>query len=62
MCKLVDETLFERLADDVTAAHDHDVTLRRGGPSLVDRGGQIGDEGETHPELSFEANVLRRRG
>ena len=24
--QLVDETLFERLADDVAGAHDHDVT------------------------------------
>ena len=36
--QLVDETLFERLADDVAAAHDHDVTMGRGGPRLVDRG------------------------
>jgi hypothetical protein len=59
--QLVDETLFERLADDVAAAHDHDVTMRRGGSSLVHRSGQIVDEGEAHPELSFEPNILRRR-
>jgi hypothetical protein len=59
--QLVDETLFERLADDVAATHDHDVTMRRRGPSLIERTGQIGDEGEAHPELSFEPNVLRRR-
>jgi hypothetical protein len=44
--QLVDETLFERLADDVAAAHDHDVTMRRGGPSLLERSAQIVDEGE----------------
>src|SRR5438309_8021034 len=49
--QLVDETLFERLADDVAATHDHDGTMCRGGPSLVDRSGQIVDEGEAHPEL-----------
>ncbi len=41
--------------------HDHDVTMRRGGPSLVDRGGQIVDEGEAHPERVVEPNVRRRR-
>ena len=40
--QLVDETLFERLADDVAAAHDDNVTVGRGGPRLVDRGDQIG--------------------
>ena len=34
MRQLVDVTLFERLAADVAAAHDHDVTMRRGGPGL----------------------------
>jgi hypothetical protein len=38
-----------------------DVTMGRSDPSLVDRSGQTVDEGEAHPELSFEANVLRRR-
>src|SRR3954469_25087470 len=41
--QLVDEALFERLADDVAAAHDHDVTMRRRGPSVVDRSCQIVD-------------------
>ena len=29
--QFLDETLFERLADDVAAAHDHDVAMYRGG-------------------------------
>ena len=59
--QLVAKTLFERLADDVPATHDHDVTMRRHGPSLIERTGQIVDEDEAHPELPFEANVRRRR-
>jgi hypothetical protein len=59
--QLVDEALFERLADDVAAAHDHDVTKGRGGPRLVDRGDQIADEGEAHPQFAFQPDVSRRR-
>ena len=29
--QLLDEALFERLADNVAAAHDHDVAIGRGG-------------------------------
>ena len=59
--QLVDEALFQRLADDVAAAHDHDVTMGRGGPRLVDRGDQIGDEGDAHPQFAFQPDLLRRR-
>ena len=38
--QLVDEALLQRLADDVAAAHDHDVTMGRSSPRLVDRGDQ----------------------
>jgi hypothetical protein len=59
--QLVDETLLERLADDVATAHDHDGAMRRRGPSLVDRCGQTVDESEAHPQLSLDADILRRR-
>ena len=35
--QLLDEALFERLADNVAAAHDHDVAIGRGGRSITDR-------------------------
>ena len=59
--QLVHETLFDRLADDVPTAHDHDVTIGGGGPSLVDCSRQIVDEGESHAQLPFQPNVMRRR-
>ena len=56
--QLVDEALFERLADDVAAAHDHDVTMGHAGPRLVDRGDQIVDD-EVHPQFAFQPDVAR---
>jgi hypothetical protein len=40
------------VSDDVAAAHDHDVAIRRGGPSLIDRSLQIGCECESHTQAS----------
>ena len=56
--QLVDETLFERLSDDITSAHDHDVTVGCGSPGLVDRRGEIFREGDSHPQLSLEPNPM----
>jgi hypothetical protein len=55
--QLVDEALFERLADDVAAPHDHDVTVIRGGPRLVDRADQIADERDAHPQFAFKPHL-----
>jgi hypothetical protein len=51
--QLVDEALFERLADDVAAAHDHHVAMGGGGPRLADRGDQIA----TAPDSSRPSHI-----
>ncbi len=51
--QLVDEAQFEGLADDIAAAHDHDIAIGRGCTSLFDRRGQIVDEGELHTQIAF---------
>ena len=33
----VHDASLERLSDHVAAAHDHNIAIRRGGPSLIDR-------------------------
>ena len=58
--QLVDETRLDRLADDVPAAHDHDVTIGGGAPSLVDGSRQAGRR--RSPAGPAPARVGRRPG
>jgi hypothetical protein len=51
--QFVDEALLKSLADDVSAAHDHDTAVGRGRPCAVDRGDQVGSEGEAHAQVAL---------
>ena len=59
--QLVDEALFDCLADDVATTHDHVVAIGRRGAGLVDCGRQAVHTGKSQTQLPLQPDFVGRR-